>query len=248
MKGKTALVTGAGSGIGRATAVAFARQGANVIVADVNPESGADTVKLIKEMGGEASFVACDISQANQVKKMVDTGVERYGRLDYALNNAGVSTRPAPTAGIQEGDWQRVININLNGTWYCLKHEIAQMKKQGGGAIVNTASLAGIRGREGIAAYTASKHAVIGLSKSAALDYAQAGIRINVVCPGLILTGMTAGLTAMPELAARLTDKIPMGHMGQAEDIANAVIWLCSDSAAFVTGQVIVVDGGETIA
>ena len=247
MKGKTALVTGAGSGIGRATAVAFVQKGANVVVADVNPESGTDTVKLIKEMGGEAIFTACDISQADQVEAMVDEAMARYGRLDYALNNAGIPARQAPTADVSEDDWQRVIDINLTGTWYCMKHEIAQMKKQRGGAIINTASLAGIRGREGIAAYTASKHAVVGLSKSAALDYAQVGIRVNVVCPGLISTGMTAGLTAMPELADRLTEKIPMGHMGQAEDIANAVIWLCSGRANFVTGQVIIVDGGETI-
>jgi NAD(P)-dependent dehydrogenase (short-subunit alcohol dehydrogenase family) len=244
---KTALVTGAGSGIGRSSALAFAREGANVIVSDINVQGGEETVQTIQESKGKAHFFQCDVSQSDQVEKLIKTTIDKFGRLDYAVNNAGVSMRPSSTVEIDEAEWDRVININLKSVWLCMKYEIPQMQKIGGGVIINLSSLAGIRGKEGTLAYTASKHGVIGMTKTAALEYAKEGIRINAICPGLTESGMTTGLDQRPELAQQLIAQIPMGHMGQSQNISDAVIWLCDDTASFITGHVLVVDGGQTI-
>lgn len=244
---KTALVTGAGSGIGRSAALAFAKEGANVLVSDINPQGGEETVQMIRKSGGEAHFVQCDVSQSVQVEKLIKTAVDKFDRLDYAVNNAGVSMRPASTVEIDEAEWDRVININLKSVWLCMKYEIPNMQKIGGGSIINISSLAGIRGKEGTLAYTASKHGVIGMTKTAALEYAKEGIRINAICPGLTDSGMTAGLDNYPDLAQQLIAQIPMGRMGQSQNIADAVVWLCDNTASFITGHVLVIDGGQTI-
>ena len=244
---KTAMVTGAGSGIGRSSAMAFAREGANVIVSDIDLQGGEETVQMIRELKGKALFFQCDVSKSAQVENLIKTTVHAFGRLDYAVNNAGVSMRPASTVELDEGEWDRVIGINLKSVWLCMKYEIPQMQKIGGGVIINVSSLAGIRGREGTLAYTASKHGVIGMTKTAALEYAKEGIRINVICPGLTESGMTAGLDHHPDLAKQLIAQIPMGHMGQSQNIADAVVWLCEETASFITGHVLVIDGGQTI-
>jgi len=190
MQGKVSLVTGGGSGIGRATAIRLAKEGATVVVADCVPEGGERTVKTIKEAGGEASFIAADVSIAKQVEKMVAHTVERYGRLDGAFNNAGIEAQAANTADFPEEDFDRIIAINLKGVWLCMKYEIAQMLKQGGGSIVNTASIGGLVGIEGLSAYNASKAGVVQLTRTAALEFATRNIRINCVCPGVIRTPM----------------------------------------------------------
>jgi NAD(P)-dependent dehydrogenase (short-subunit alcohol dehydrogenase family) len=245
---KTAVVTGAGSGIGRASAIAFAKEGARVMVSDIDTKGGEETVNLIQAFGGVAQFFQCDVSKSNQVEGLMKEVIKSFGRLDFAVNNAGISMRPGLTADIDEEEWDRVISINLKSVWLCMKYEIPMMLNNGGGAIINMSSLAGIRGRAHTIAYSASKHGIIGMTKTAALEYAQKGIRINAICPGLTESGMTAGLSERSELAEKLIQKIPMGHMGLSENIADAVTWLCTDSTSFMTGQVIVVDGGETIA
>ncbi len=245
--GKVALVTGASSGIGRATALAFAELGAKVCVADINIEGGNETVKLIEKAGGKAFFVKCDISKAVEVKAMVGAVVKKFGRLDFAHNNAGVEGKAASTADCTEENWDKTIGINLKGVWLCMKFEIPVMLKQGGGAIVNTSSVAGLIGFQGIPAYVASKHGIIGLTKTAALEYAKANIRVNVVCPGVIQTPMIERFTAgNPEAKKQLIATTPMGRVGQPEEIANAVVWLCSDKASYVTGHALVADGGMT--
>lgn len=242
--GKVALVTGASSGIGRASALAFAREGAKVVVADVMVEGGEETVRMIKDAGGEASFIKTDVSQASEVEAMVNKTVETYGRLDYTHNNAGIEGPMGATADGTEENFDRIIAINLKGVWLCMKYEINQMLKQGGGAIVNTSSIAGLVAFQGLSAYVASKHGVAGLSKTAAVEYAQANIRVNSVHPGVIQTAMVDRLVAnQPEMEAALTAGTPMGRMGQPEEIAEAVVWLCSDAASFVTGHTMVVDG-----
>ena len=245
--GKVALVTGASSGIGRASARAFARQGASVVVSDVAVEGGEETVRLIEEDGGEASFVEADVSKAAEVEALVGRTVEAYGRLDYAFNNAGIEGRMATnTADYPEEDWDRVIAINLKGVWLCMKHEIPQMLGQGGGSIVNNSSVEGLVGLQGTSAYAASKHGVVGLTKTVALEYAQSGIRVNAVCPGLIRTPMveryTGGDAETEAQWAAIFE--PVGRMGSAEEVAEAVVWLCSDAASFVTGHAMAVDGG----
>jgi NAD(P)-dependent dehydrogenase (short-subunit alcohol dehydrogenase family) len=245
LKGKVALVTGGGSGIGRASALAFAREGAKVVVADVVVEGGEETVGMIKKAGGEALFVKADVSKAAEVEAMVNKAVETYGRLDCAYNNAGIEGAVAQTVECSEENWDRTLNINLKGVWLCLKYEIPQMLKQGGGAIVNTASVAGLVGFAGLPAYVASKHGVAGLTKTAALEYAKSGIRVNAVCPGAIRTPMTERLfRAQPQMAESATAMEPVGRMGTPEEIAEAVAWLCSDAASFVTGHAMAVDGG----
>ena len=244
---KTAMVTGAGSGIGRYSALAFAQEGANVIVSDIDVQGGEETVQMIQESNGKAHFFQCDVSQSDQVEELIKATIHTFGRLDYAVNNAGVSMRPASTVEIDEAEWDRVISINLKSVWLCMKYEIPQMQKTGGGVVINVSSLAGIRGKEGTLAYTASKHGVIGMTKTAALEYAKEGIRINAVCPGLTESGMTAGLEHHPDLAQQLIAQIPMGHMGQSQNIADAVVWLCDNTASFITGHVLVIDGGQTI-
>lgn len=243
--GKVALVTGGGSGIGRATALAFAREGAKVVVADVVVAGGEETVRLIKAVGSEAIFVKVDMAKAAEVEAMVQKAIATYGRLDCAHNNAGIEGATGKTADYSEEEWTRVITVNLTGVWLCMKYEIPQMLKQGGGAIVNTASDAGLLGVPQMPAYVASKHGVVGLTKTAALEYAKAGIRVNAVCPGVIKTPMVDRITGQrPGRAERMTAAEPIGRMGKPEEIAEAVVWLCSDAASFVTGLPMAVDGG----
>ena len=247
MEGKVALVTGGASGIGRATALTFAREGAKLIIADMHEEGGHQTVHMITENGGEATFVQVDVSNATAVAAMISKAVETYGRVDCAHNNAGIGSRPrAPLHECTEETWDRVLAINLKGVWLCMKYEIVQMLKQGSGTIVNTASIMGLVGSwSGTAAYNASKHGVVGLTKTAALEYATSGIRVNAVCPGYIQTPLIAeALTSNPALEPQIVARHPVGRMGQPEEIAEAVVWLCSDAASFVTGHTMTVDGG----
>ena len=242
---KVVLITGAGSGIGRASAVTFGREGAKVMVADIVVEGGEETVQLVKNAGGEASFVKVDVSNAADVEAMVNKVVEVYGRIDCAHNNAGIEGQLASTSEYAEEMFDKVIAINLTGVWLCMKYEIPHMLKQGSGAIVNTASGAGLVGVAGMSAYVASKHGVVGLSKTAALEYAKSGIRVNAVCPGLIQTPMVERLTnAQPQLGEALVAAEPIGRTGRPEEIAESVVWLCSDAASFVTGHAMSVDGG----
>ena len=245
VEGKVALVTGGASGIGRATALTFAREGAKLVVADMNADGGQQTVHMITEQGGEAVFVRTDVSKAVEVQALISQAVATYGRLDCAHNNAGISGGGrALTAEYSEDTWHQVIAVNLTGVWLCMKYEIVQMLSQGSGAIVNTASVAGLIGGRGLAAYVASKHGVVGLTKTAALEYAQQGIRVNCVCPGVIQTPMTERGLSDPERRARIIASEPMGRVGTPEEIAEAVIWLCSDAASFVTGHTMTIDGG----
>ena len=242
--GKVALVTGASSGIGKATALAFAREGARVVVADIQ-SCGASTVKEIEESGGTALFVQMDVSNPEEVAAMVQTAVTAYGGLDIAFNNAGIEGTPAPTADCTPENWDRTIAVNLTGAWFCMKEELEQMLRQHHGVIVNCASVAGLVGFRGSPAYVASKHGLVGLTKTAALEYATDGIRVNAICPGVIDTPMIERFTGgNPELEAQLNAAEPMGRMGHPEEIADAVLWLCSDGASFTTGQAIAVDGG----
>jgi len=245
LDGKVVLITGAGSGIGRASALTFAREGAKVMVADLIVEGGEETVQLVKNADGEASFVKVDVSNAADVEAMVNKVVEVYGRIDCAHNNAGIEGQLASTDEYAEEMFDKVIAINLTGVWLCMKYEILHMLKQGSGAIVNTASGAGLVGTAGMSAYVASKHGVVGLSKTAALEYAKSGIRVNSVCPGLIQTPMVERLTnAQPQLGEALIAAEPIGRTGRPEEIAESVVWLCSDAASFVTGHAMSVDGG----
>ena len=242
---KIALVTGGGSGIGRATALTFAREGAKVVVADIVVTGGEETVQLIHAAGGESIFVKADMANASDIEAMVQKVVATYGRLDCAHNNAGIEGATGRTADYSEAEWDRVIRINLTAVWLCMKYEIPQMLKQGGGAIVNTASDAGLLGVPQMPAYVASKHGVVGLTKTAALEYAKSGIRVNAVCPGVIHTPMVERITGQrPGRAERMTAAEPVGRMGKPEEIAAAVVWLCSDAASFVTGLPMAVDGG----
>jgi len=247
VEGKVALVTGGASGIGRATALTFAREGAKLIIADLNEDGGHQTVHMITEQGGDATFVHVDVTQAQAVEALISKAVETYGRLDCAHNNAGIGSRPRVLLHeLAEESWDRVIDINLKGVWLCMKYEIIQMLTQGGGTIVNTASIMGLVGswsRSG--AYNASKHGVVGLTKTAALEYATSGIRVNAVCPGYIRTPLLESLlTNQPEMEAQIVARHPVGRMGKPEEIAEAVVWLCSDAASFVTGHTMTVDGG----
>ena len=242
---KVALVTGGASGIGRATALTFAREGAKLVIADLNEDGGRQTAHRIVEQGGEAIFVQVDVTSASAVEALISKTVQTYGHLDCAHNNAGISGGGrALTAEYPEETWHQVIAVNLTGVWLCMKYEIPQMLSQGSGAIVNTASVAGLIGGRGIAAYVASKHGVVGLTKTAALEYATQGIRVNCVCPGVIQTPMTARGLDDPERRARIIASEPIGRVGTPEEIAEAVVWLCSDAASFVTGHTMTVDGG----
>src|SRR5213080_4036787 len=247
--GKVAFVTGAANGIGRAAALAFAREGANVVAADVAEQGNQETARLIEQEGGRALAVRCDVTQTDDVKAALEKTVAAFGRLDFAFSNAGIEPRtPAPTADYDEEEWNRIIDIDLRGVFLCMKHEIPLMLKQGGGAIVNTSSGAGVIGIKGSPAYTAAKHGVIGLTRAAALDYASSNIRVNAVCPGYIDTPMMARFTGgMPEGRAKVISEEPIGRMGKPEEIAAAVLWLCSDAAAFMVGHAMVIDGGQTI-
>ncbi len=247
LKDKVALITGAGSGLGRVSAITFAREGAKVIVADVNVKGGEETAEMIRSAGGESTFVKTDVSNAADVERLIRRTVETYGRLDCAHNNAGIEGADLLTADYTEEEWDRVISINLKGVWLCMRYEIPQMLQQKGGVIVNTSSAAGLKGFQYHSAYSATKHAIIGLSKTAALEYARKGIRINVVCPGFIRVGLTEQVIARnPAMEGKLKALIPMGRFGEAEEVAEAVIWLCSDAASFVTGHMMLIDGGAS--
>ncbi len=245
LEGRTALVTGGGSGIGRAAAIAFAAAGANVAVADVDETGGAETVALVEAASGTAVFVAADVSQPAAVENMVGATVAAYGGLDCAFNNAGIQGELSQTADCSEENWDRITGINLKGVWLCMKYEIVQMLKQGSGAIVNNSSNFGLVGSNGMPAYSASKHGVIGLTKTAALEYAQTGIRVNAVCPGPVQTPLVDKiLEGRPEIIDAIISREPVARMGEAEEIAQAVVWLCSPQASFVVGAVLSVDGG----
>ena len=247
LESKTALVTGGGSGIGRAASLAYAKDGARVVVTDVNVEGGEETVQLIKETGGEAILVHADVSKPEDTQAMVAQAVETFGSLDCAFNNAGIGGGKERhlTADYLEDDWDRVMSINLKGVWLCMKAEIPQMLKQGKGAIVNTASIAGLVGLSGTVAYVAAKHGVTGLTKAAAMEYAKSGIRVNAVCPGYIQTPLVQGIfDEIDGYRERVASRHPMDRLGEPDEIAQAVLWLSSDSASFVTGHNMAVDGG----
>ena len=242
--GRVALVTGASGGIGRATAVAFAASGAAVVVSDVNDAGGQDTADLITQAGGRAIFQHCDVAQGDEVKALMARAVSEFGRLDFAHNNAGINNMMANE--YDDDVWARSLSINLTGVMLCMREQAEIMLKQGKGAIVNTASINGLVGNASQPAYVATKHGVVGLTRHGALRWAKAGIRVNAVCPGVIETPMTAPLASKPDMRKVLDSLTPMGRMGQAEEIAGAVLWLCSDQASFVTGHPLVVDGGAT--
>jgi NAD(P)-dependent dehydrogenase (short-subunit alcohol dehydrogenase family) len=248
--GKVALVTGAASGIGRASALAFARAGARVIVADLDAAGGAETVRQIEEAEGEARFVRADVSSETDVEHLVAQTVETFGRLDFAHNNAGIGAQPRPLHEADRLSFDRVLAVNVVGVWLCLKYEARHMLASGqGGAIVNTASLAGLIGFPNNIAYATSKHAVIGITRTAALEYARRGIRVNAVCPAFVHTPMVDSFVAADPLhfnLDRLAGMQPMGRMGTPLEVAEAVVWLCSDAAAFITGVALPLDGGTT--
>jgi NAD(P)-dependent dehydrogenase (short-subunit alcohol dehydrogenase family) len=242
-KNKVALVTGGSFGIGRATAIAYAKKGASVVIADWVEDN--ETLNEIKALGGEAIFVKCDVSKSDDVKAMVDKTISTFGRLDYAFNNAGIEGISASTQDCTEENWDKTIGINLKGVWLCMKYEIPEILKQGKGVIINCASIAGLVGFPGLPAYVASKHGIIGLTKTTALECAKLGIRVNAVCPGAIKTPMIDRLTGnKKEAEEQFAGMEPIGRLGIPDEVANAVIWLSSDEASFVTGHSMAVDGG----
>ena len=243
--GKAVLVTGAGGGIGRATALAFATAGAKLALADIDQAAGEGTATLVRAMGGTALFVRTDVTRAAEVEALVKATVAAYGRLDCAFNNAGIEIEHARITECEESTFDRVTAVNVKGAWLCLKYELAQMAAQGGGAIVNTASVAGLKAAPRMAAYAASKHAVLGLTRTTAVEFAKQRIRVNAVCPGVIRTTMyQRWIDADPTIEARIAALHPIGRVGEAEEVAAVVLWLCSDAASFVTGHAHAVDGG----
>lgn len=247
-EGKVAFVTGAASGIGRASAVRFADEGARVVVADIDVDAGQETVELISAKGGEACFINTDVGVGTSVKAAIGSTIERFGRLDYAHNNAGIMGAGAKIADLTEERWQNGVNVMLSGVFLCMKYEIPRMLEQGAGAIVNTSSGAGLIGFPGMADYVASKHGVIGLTRTAALEYATSGIRVNAVCPGTAHSRMVdEWIDGDPAAEQQVAGMHPIGRLADPEEIAAAVLWLCSDEASFVAGHSLVVDGGYTI-
>ena len=247
LEGKSALITGGGGGIGRATALAFAREGARVAVADAAADSAQETVRLINQAGGQAMTLTGDVTEATVVEGMVKSVVSAYGRLDCAFNNAGIAGFQVDASGKKTADWSeaafdRMIAVNLKGVWLCMKHELTQMVAQGGGAIVNTASIAGLVGLPTSSAYVAAKHGVVGLTKTAAIEYAADNVRVNAVCPGYIETKMTED--AMRRRGGQILALVPYRRMGKPEEIAEMVLWLCTDRASYVSGAAYNVDGG----
>lgn len=243
---KVALVTGGGSGMGRAAALAFGREGARVAVADVDAIGGEETVRQIAAVGGDAFFAQTDVSQGAAVESLIARTVKRYGRLDCAFNNAGINEEHGPLADLAGELWDRILAVNLKGIFLCMKYEIPAMLRGGSGAIVNNASIVGLRGSRNHPAYVASKHGVVGLTRATARDYAARGIRVNAVCPGAIRTPMYVRMEGSdPARDGEIAASLPIGRLGQPEDVAAAVLWLCSDAAAFITGHALVVDGGE---
>ena len=243
LHGKVAIVTGGASGIGQSTALAFAREGVKVVVSDVDEQGGAETVRMIEEKGGEAIFFKADVSKSSEVEAMVRAAVETFGGLHFACNNAGIGGQLAETANYSLESWQKVIDINLSGVFYCMKYEIPAMLKQGGGVIVNMASILGTVGTPNAPAYVAAKHGVVGLTKTAALEYSARGIRISAVCPAYIRTPLIENALP-PEALRQLVSLHPIGRLGEPEEVAELVVWLCSDGASFVMGSPILVDGG----
>jgi NAD(P)-dependent dehydrogenase (short-subunit alcohol dehydrogenase family) len=248
LNGGVALVTGASQGIGRAISLAFADAGAAVVISDlaIQRDAGEQAVSEIESHGGQAAFVVCDVTNESDIQNMIEFTVNRYGRLDVACNNAGWQCPPMRSVDVENADWDRVMSINLKGLWWCMKYELRQMEKQGhGGAIVNIASLAGLVGLDGLAPYCASKHAVVGLTKATALEYARTGIRVNAVCPGLVMTKLVRDFVGDdPATHQQIAEATPLGRPGTPEEIANAVLWLSSPAASFAIGSVLSVDGG----
>ncbi|ELK55614.1 short-chain family oxidoreductase [Haloferax sp. BAB-2207] len=244
---EVAVVTGASSGIGRATAEAFAAEGARVVVSDVNVEGGEETVARIEKAGGTAIFVETDVTDDDAVAALVDTAVSEYGRLDFACNNAGIGGPQKPTADLSADEWHRVVDVNLNGVWRSMRHEIPAMLDGDGGVIVNMASILGKVGFANAAPYVAAKHGVLGLTKTAAIEYAEQGVRVNAVCPGFVDTPLLGeGGLDDPEARQGIESLHPMNRLGDVDEIASAVVWLCSDGASFTTGEALTVDGGYT--
>ncbi len=244
--GKVALVTGGNAGIGRATAIEFARQGAKVVVSGRRDKEGNEVIAEIKAAGGDAIFVKANVSKESDVQALIEKTLTTYGRLDFAFNNAGVEQSFSSLPEQAEETFDQIMDINVKGVWLSMKHQIPAMLKNGGGAIVNNSSVAGVIGMATVPIYVASKHAVVGLPKSVALDYAKQNVRVNSVAPGAVETRMFLDFAAAPEIRQMLESAHPMGRIGQPEEIANAVVWLCSDKASFVTGQTYAVDGGFT--
>ncbi len=246
MLNKVAIVTGGSSGIGRATALMFAREGVKVAIADIDAGRGESVVQEVKQAGSDAIFVKTDVSDAANVEALVRQTVEAFGRLDFAVNNAGIGGPSAMTADYAEADWRRVLDINLTGVWLCMKYQIPEMLKQGGGAIINVASILGQVGFANAPAYVSAKHGVLGLTKTAAIEYATQGVRVCAVCPGFIATPMIedAGMTEGSEMANAIAGLHPVKRLGTSEEVASLITWLCSDGASFVTGNAILVDGG----
>lgn len=245
---KVAIVTGGASGIGKEVALEFAQNGAAVVVADIQEDAGESVVDEITAAGGEATFVHGDVTDLDQMQAMVDTAVEEFGGLDFAFNNAGIGGEQKPTADLEEDEWLQVVDINLNGVWRGMKAELPVMAEHGGGVIVNTASILGRVGFPAAAAYTAAKHGVLGLTKVAALDYAEQDIRVNAVCPGFIDTPMleAGGITEDEEMLSQVEALHAMNRLGTVEEVASGVMWLCSDGASFTTGEYLTIDGGYT--
>jgi NAD(P)-dependent dehydrogenase (short-subunit alcohol dehydrogenase family) len=244
--GKVAFVTGATSGIVRATALAFAGEGASVVVADVAADGNRETARMIEQAGGRSLAVPCDVTRGDDIQAALHASVEMFGRLDIAFNNAGINIKAVPIAEVDEASWNRLLGVNLTGVFLCMKYEIAAMKRSGGGVIINTASVGGVIGTAGVTAYCASKHGVIGLTKSAALDHIRDGIRINAVCPGGTRTAMLEEWFKDPEVARAAVAGTPIGRMADPAEIARTVLFLASDESSFMVGHALVADGGLT--